>query len=79
MRGVSSSVQLGEKPTPRKPMPSASPTAQHLVEVLLRLRAHLVHGLSGAPESSNCPPGSSETVPAGLALGRLSAMMLSPP
>jgi hypothetical protein len=35
----------------------------HLRQVYHQLGLGLMHGLTGAPDSSNCPPGSSEIAP----------------
>ena len=45
MTGVSASVHFGEKPSPRKPMPSSPPTSLDLDEMLAELLVGLVHGL----------------------------------
>ena len=77
MTGVSARVQVGETPRPRKPMPSRVADLAHLQQMIVHLLAGLVHIVSsGAPDSSNWPPGSSETEPR--PLGSLKAMMLSP-
>ena len=78
MRGVSASVQFGEKPTPRKPMPSGEPAARHWRRCSCVSAPTSCTVRSGSPDSSNWPPGSSETVPPASPSGRLRAMMLSP-
>ena len=78
MRGISAKVQSGAKPTPRKPMPSGEPTCRHWSKCACVSVATSCTLTSGSPDSSNWPPGSSETVPPRSPSGRLSAMMVSP-
>ncbi len=63
MCGVSASVHFGEKPRPRKPMPSGSPTFSTSCRWSCVSAAVSCSVSSGAPDSSNWPPGSRLMLP----------------
>jgi hypothetical protein len=72
--GISSCVQCGAAPSPMKPTPISSATdfTSRRCSFTSSQVSWIV--LSGAPDSSSCPPGSSET----LAPSCVRPMMLSP-
>ena len=59
-------------------MPSGAPACRHWSRCSWVSAATSCTVASGSPDSSNWPPGSSETVPPGSPSARFSAMMFSP-
>ncbi len=58
---MSASAQVGAKPSPKKPAPISSATSRTSFKCPFTSSQVSCRVSSGAPESSNCPPGSSET------------------